>query len=181
MHRPQDVLVTMDDRAIAERIGPDPTPRAARAVLWIASAVFAAVVLLVLLGVLRMALPVDLLVPVAAAGIGWGAWSTIDARAAAVRSHRLAAEALRSGHLASAWLVRRAESGELLVVDPANWRLFLADTVVDFDDVGRLDLEGAVLHVALRTPGGRTWRFDLGDRVDAADVRHRLAELIGID
>jgi hypothetical protein len=130
---------------------------------------------------LRMRLPVDLLAPAAAAGIGWAAWSVIDAREAAVRSHKLAAEALRTGHLASAWLVRHAENGELLVVDPANWRLFVVDTVIDFDDVGRLDLEGAVLHVATRTPGGRTWRLDLGDRVEAAELRHRLAELIGVD
>ncbi|HEY0836548.1 MAG TPA: hypothetical protein VGE72_21745 [Azospirillum sp.] len=181
MRQPNDILITMDDRAIAERLGPDPTPRLARAVLWLSAIVFAGVVLLVLAGALRMALPVDLLVPVAAAGTGWAAWSVIDARATAVLSHRLAAEALRSGHLASAWLVGHGEGGELLVVDPANWRLFVVDSVIDLDDVGRLDLDGAVLHVVPRAPGARGWRIDLGDRVEAADLRHRLAELIGID
>lgn len=171
----------MDEAEIARRLGPDPTPRLARLVLWVAVPALLGFVVLVLAGAVRMTLWEDLLVPVALIAAGWGAWSVIEERAVAVRSYELAAEALRSGRLASTWQVRRAETGELVIVDPANWLLFVGDRIVDLEDVGRIDLDGSAVTIETRGPGARSWHLDLGDRAEAAAFRQALADLVGIE
>jgi len=169
----------MDEAEIARRLGPDPTPRLARLVLWFAVPGIGIFVLGVLAGFIRMALWEDLLPAVLMIGGAWAAWSSVEGRAAAVRSYALAAQALRTGELRSAWDVRQTVTGEYVVVDPANWALFLIDRVIAWEDVGRIVQDGSVVEIASRLSGGKPWRIDLGDRVEAAEFREMLVSLVG--
>ncbi len=149
--------------------------------LWLAIPGVFGVIVLALAGAIRMVQWEDLLTPLGLITAGWMAWSVVEGRAAAVRSYEQATDALRSGRLASLWQVRRAQNGELIIVDPANWLLFVVDRVVDLEDVRLLGVDGGALTITTRPPDAHSWRLDLGDRAEAAAFRQVLADLIGIE